>query len=99
MSKSTLAAASFTNFLVCGTGQAQGAGRHIQQGGLLSAPAGFCVHCAAGHLCKHLDMAADMQGADWSSYVVADGRLVTGQNPQSSEKMAHEVVKLVKASG
>lgn len=39
------------------------------------------------------------KGADWSPYVVADGRLVTGQNPQSSEKMAHEVVRLVKASG
>eukprot|EP00891_Asterochloris_glomerata_P005516 jgi/Astpho2/5516/Aster-x1298 len=40
-----------------------------------------------------------LEGADWSPYVVADGRLVTGQNPQSSEKMAHEVVRLVKASG
>ena len=47
----------------------------------------------------NISMAADVQGADWSPYVVTDGRLVTGQNPQSSEKMALEVVKLVKASG
>jgi putative intracellular protease/amidase len=28
------------------------------------------------------------RGADWSSYVVQDGRLITGQNPGSSEATA-----------
>ena len=26
-----------------------------------------------------------LQGDDWSEHVVADGKLITGQNPQSSE--------------
>lgn len=32
-------------------------------------------------------------GPDWSSYVVRDGNLITGQNPQSSEDVAREVMK------
>lgn len=35
------------------------------------------------------------QGADWASYVVVDGRLVTGQNPASSEAAAKELVNLL----
>jgi putative intracellular protease/amidase len=33
------------------------------------------------------------KGADWQSYTVMDGNLITGQNPASSEAAAHEVVK------
>jgi putative intracellular protease/amidase len=36
------------------------------------------------------------KGDDWSSYVMVDGRLVTGQNPASSEKAAQELLKLLK---
>ncbi|WP_104138884.1 type 1 glutamine amidotransferase domain-containing protein [Arthrobacter sp. ZGTC131] len=32
-------------------------------------------------------------GPDWSSFVVRDGNLITGQNPQSSEDVAKEVIK------
>ncbi len=32
-------------------------------------------------------------GIDWTSYVVRDGNLITGQNPQSSEDVANEVIK------
>jgi len=32
---------------------------------------------------------------DWSPYAVVDGRLVTGQNPASSEKVAEELLKLI----
>jgi putative intracellular protease/amidase len=32
-------------------------------------------------------------GPDWSSHVVRDGNLITGQNPQSSEDVAREVIK------
>jgi putative intracellular protease/amidase len=32
-------------------------------------------------------------GAAWSSHVVRDGNLITGQNPQSSEDVAQEVLK------
>ncbi|WP_029292615.1 type 1 glutamine amidotransferase domain-containing protein [Chryseobacterium hispalense] len=32
---------------------------------------------------------------DWSPYAIADGRLVTGQNPASSEKVAKELLKLI----
>jgi len=35
--------------------------------------------------------------ADWSDKVCVDGKLVTGQNPQSSASCAHAVVKLLKA--
>ena len=33
------------------------------------------------------------KGADWQSYVVTDGNLITGQNPASSEAAAHALVK------
>ena len=33
------------------------------------------------------------KGGDWQSYVVADGNLITGQNPASSEAAAKEVLK------
>ncbi|MEC5381822.1 type 1 glutamine amidotransferase domain-containing protein [Aurantimonas sp. C2-6-R+9] len=36
------------------------------------------------------------KGADWGSYVVVDGKLVTGQNPASSEEAAKELLKLLK---
>lgn len=32
---------------------------------------------------------------DWSPYVIVDGRLITGQNPASSEKVAEELLKLI----
>lgn len=32
---------------------------------------------------------------DWSPYAVVDGRLITGQNPASSEKVADELLKLI----
>lgn len=35
------------------------------------------------------------KGDDWSSYVMTDGRLVTGQNPASSEKAARELLNLL----
>lgn len=35
-------------------------------------------------------------GDPWSSFVQADGKLVTGQNPQSSEACAAKVVELLK---
>ncbi|HEV7228917.1 type 1 glutamine amidotransferase domain-containing protein [Brevundimonas sp.] len=35
------------------------------------------------------------RGPDWVSHVVADGKLVTGQNPASSESVAEELVKLL----
>ena len=35
------------------------------------------------------------KGADWASFVVVDGKLVTGQNPASSEKAAEQVLKLL----
>ena len=37
------------------------------------------------------------KGPDWSSYVLVDGLLVTGQNPASSEEAARELLKLLKA--
>lgn len=36
------------------------------------------------------------KGGDWGSYVVVDGKLVTGQNPASSEAAARELLKLLK---
>ena len=36
------------------------------------------------------------QGADWSSYTVTDGLLVTGQNPQSSEAAAEALLGLLR---
>ena len=35
--------------------------------------------------------------ADWVSYAVVDGLLITGQNPQSSEIAAEELLKILKA--
>lgn len=35
------------------------------------------------------------KGPDWGSYVVVDGKLVTGQNPASSESAAKELLKLL----
>lgn len=35
------------------------------------------------------------KGDDWSSYVMVDGKLVTGQNPASSEKAARELLRLL----
>lgn len=32
---------------------------------------------------------------DWQSYVIRDGRLITGQNPASSEEAAHVLIKLL----
>jgi len=32
---------------------------------------------------------------DWAPYTVVDGRLITGQNPASSEKVAEELLKLI----
>ena len=35
------------------------------------------------------------KGADWASFVVTDGKLVTGQNPASSEEAAHKLLALL----
>lgn len=35
------------------------------------------------------------KGADWQSYVLTDGKLVTGQNPASSEEGARALLKLL----
>lgn len=35
------------------------------------------------------------KGADWTSFVVVDGKLVTGQNPASSEEAARKVLSLL----
>ncbi|WP_322890721.1 MULTISPECIES: type 1 glutamine amidotransferase domain-containing protein [unclassified Yoonia] len=35
------------------------------------------------------------KGADWASFVVTDGKLVTGQNPASSEEAARRLLALV----
>jgi putative intracellular protease/amidase len=35
------------------------------------------------------------RGPDWGSFVVVDGKLVTGQNPASSEAAAKELLKLM----
>lgn len=36
------------------------------------------------------------RGADWASYVLTDGKLVTGQNPASSEGAAEALLALLK---
>ncbi|WP_100638800.1 type 1 glutamine amidotransferase domain-containing protein [Marinobacter salexigens] len=36
------------------------------------------------------------KGADWASFVLRDGKLVTGQNPASSAATAHEILALLK---
>lgn len=38
------------------------------------------------------------KGADWSEYVVADGNLITGQNPASSKKAAEKVLEQLQAA-
>ncbi len=35
------------------------------------------------------------KGEDWASFVVTDGKLVTGQNPASSEEAARELMTLI----
>ena len=35
------------------------------------------------------------KGNDWTSFVVTDGKLVTGQNPASSEAAAHKLLRLI----
>jgi putative intracellular protease/amidase len=35
------------------------------------------------------------KGADWASFVVTDGKLVTGQNPASSEEAARKLLSLL----
>lgn len=35
------------------------------------------------------------QGADWSSFVLCDGKLVTGQNPASSAEAAQKILSLL----
>lgn len=35
------------------------------------------------------------KGADWASFVVVDGKLITGQNPASSEDAARKLLELV----
>lgn len=37
------------------------------------------------------------KGADWGSYVLTDGKLVTGQNPASSREAAEALLKLLAA--
>lgn len=36
-------------------------------------------------------------GADWSVHAIADGKLITGQNPQSSSRVAELIVEALKA--
>lgn len=38
------------------------------------------------------------KGPDWGSYVVVDGKLITGQNPASSKVAAEELLRLVQQS-
>ena len=38
------------------------------------------------------------KGADWQSYVVTDGKLITGQNPASSEAAAQAVLNQLKSA-
>jgi putative intracellular protease/amidase len=39
------------------------------------------------------------KGPDWGSYVVVDGKLVTGQNPASSKAAAEAAPKIRPLSG
>lgn len=36
------------------------------------------------------------KGPNWASFVVEDGKLITGQNPASSEAVAHALVKMLR---
>ena len=38
---------------------------------------------------------AYVKGDDWASFVVVDGKLVTGQNPASSEEAARKLLDLL----
>lgn len=38
------------------------------------------------------------QGPNWGTFVVTDGNLMTGQNPQSSSKLAEAVIGALSAS-
>ena len=40
-----------------------------------------------------------VKGDDWTSFVVADGHLITGQNPGSSEAVAQAIVAQLNARG
>ncbi len=35
---------------------------------------------------------------DWQSYAIVDGQLITGQNPASSEEVAHSLLKVLRES-
>lgn len=37
-----------------------------------------------------------VKGADWSSFAIEDGHLITGQNPQSSELVSEKLLKQIK---
>lgn len=37
-----------------------------------------------------------VKGADWSSFAMEDGNLITGQNPQSSELVAEKLLRQIK---
>lgn len=46
-----------------------------------------------------IELGADfIKGDPWTPYAVADGRIVTGQNPMSSAVTAQKVVEVLKAS-
>ncbi|KAK9918654.1 hypothetical protein WJX75_005678 [Coccomyxa subellipsoidea] len=48
---------------------------------------------------KLLELGAKYEkGKDWSPFVVQDGKLVTGQNPQSSAPLAEKVVSTLEES-
>ncbi|CAB1117382.1 unnamed protein product [Ectocarpus sp. CCAP 1310/34] len=48
---------------------------------------------------KLIELGADFSKVDpWTPYAVVDGRVVTGQNPMSSELTAQKVVEVLKAS-
>ena len=48
---------------------------------------------------KLIELGAEFSKADaWNPYAVVDGRIVTGQNPMSSELTAQKVVEVLKAS-
>jgi putative intracellular protease/amidase len=38
------------------------------------------------------------KGPDWSSFVLVDGNLITGQNPASSVEAAHEELQMLAAA-
>lgn len=42
-----------------------------------------------------MDVSVHQKGDDWASFMVADGKLVTGQNPASSEAVAHKLLSFM----